>query len=418
MQIRYLIWLALFALPAFLHAQNAALDPVAQVVKSRMKASIEKADGTLSTVSKKDFWSGIAYIGNVMQTTSSGISFGATADKITGNQSTFMRSMQVNFTPVAQGSNFLKYDSLNFGITYAFINNYYNNKDYQNAYSRVGAVSQRFLDARHALTQTLANPAGLLPAQKAMLQALFAKTGNNKVTAVDLTPLSDQTLADVLNNLALEGPVVTELTFPKYAPFIVGGSLITTTQFTAAYINTHRALAEEILEKELNETFSVASAFMTKKDQLNAGLNSIYNTAKNRWQGIYFAPNYTHYFGKTKLWSVGLKEAYSLENDSLIASVNISRMLLKSTASLDWIIPFKNSQTSSSLDLRFELTHEWVMRWAYAKEKTSALSPTLYFTFNLTPKLSLPFALKYDTKKSNLFGFLNVQYSFGSQGKK
>ena len=53
-----------------------------------------------------------------------------------------------------------------------------------------------------------------------------------------------------------------------------------------------------------------------------------------------------------------------------------------------------------------------------SRSKTSAVSPSLTTTINITDQVSFPIMIKYDTKKANLFGFLSVQYAMGSSGSK
>jgi hypothetical protein len=181
-----------------------------------------------------------------------------------------------------------------------------------------------------------------------------------------------------------------------------------------------QSLIDGVLISEFNAAFSAVDNVMKKKQQLNLAVSTDKNFVTHRWQGIYIAPNYTNYFGKYRQFAYTIKSAYSVEVDTLHPTQGFKRQLIKSTGSVDYQAPWKNPNdpTLAFLELKLAAEDDWVLAGAYKKEKQNAVSPVLTATINITPEFSLPFTIKYDTKKANFFGFLSVQYALGSSSSK
>ncbi len=402
-------------------------DVVQKYYDTKKQGFNDTASTAISADSKKNFWDFLGTFGNVVNTTSNGISLNPTLNTL-GLKGRAAENTQLNFTPVAKGTNILKYDSLSFGFTIAIINNY-SKKQWESF--KTNPIIQRYMTLSNLLP--LATDVGkfraafpgstrkFTPQENKSVDILFQKVSAGAITSVDLQDIPFEIKLYLMKMLAtsnLPGDMAQEIRKdPKYAKFLNASKTNYKLVYDTLPINLtadDSSLIDGILIAEFSDVYTAISTYMKNLEQLNFAASSTANFVTHRMQGFYFAPNYTNYFGKSRTYSYTLKTIYSIENDSLKHNTNFTRQLLTSTASIDWLGPKWNPNTKlSALELKLAAEHDWVLAGQYEKEKKSALSPVLTATLNITDQFSLPLSFKYDTKKANLFGFISVQYAMG-----
>lgn len=387
---------------------------------------------------KRDFWPCISAIGNVMQTNSTGAVFGATLDNLDIDKikpftkdSVFARSLQINFTPISRAGDLTKYDTLNMGVTYTIINNY-TNRNYANLRSELHKASIRWLALRDIITTAISKTNFATNNDKKILDSLFHNSAKRDVVLTDFSnanaSLSDPVFLYIIRQIGLiDGSPPVELHDSKYHLFISQSKknyyyIKDSNTLSDSSILKNKDLAINIIMTEFNESLAIIDTLLKNKPQLNIAFNTIYNTYRGGWQGFYLTPSYSSYFrpnSVNKSWAYSIKGIASIEDDSLWKNTNFQRILFKPTLSINYMVQLGklgSDSTSSSLEFGGSCEYDLVTQGRYTNEKWSALSPILSITINVTPSLSIPITIKYDTKQNNLFGFLNVQYAFGNSG--
>lgn len=375
---------------------------------------------TISASSKENFWDFVGQVGSVLDNTSTGITLDPTLDKFKFlGKAAWLKNVQLNGTPTTKGSQVFKYDSLSVGVTWAIINNY---TDPAWRHLAMGDIVQRYL----GLNQILLHSALVVTFKDAQERAtaLAARQGiskkvNSTMKAEDLKDLPTVCKLYILSQLeTLKGTLPDTITRTKIFSALLTGDKkhrnyrhLTQTELAALPATE----VDGIILAEFNNAYIAVNSALKKKTQLNFAVNSYDNFVTHRWQGIYFTPNFTDYWGGKRQWSYTIKAAYSFEVDTLHPTQGFSRQLLKLTPSLDWLTGWMNPDYSqlSFLELKASAEIDRVFTGHYPKAKPTPVSPAVTVTLNLTDKFSIPISIKYDDNKSSLFGFLTVQYALG-----
>ncbi|WP_428331605.1 hypothetical protein [Mucilaginibacter sp.] len=398
--------------------------------------SQQQLASSVSSDTKKNFWDFVAYAGSIMNNTANGFSINPTLDKL-GFKGNSFKYVQFNFTPVTKGTDITKYDSLNVGFTVAILNNFSLAKWKKRIDDDPNV--QRFLALRTALAG-LAGARDYVLTQYPMADRgrqisdfefdmagkFAAAVDSGKIAAADLKYLAPEYKYVLLLKLrdaqgSLPAAITGEGTYDGYLDATKSHYNLPTTvpgTFSPAEVK----LMDEMLIFEANQVYDImqqlTANFIKKAPQLNAVANLIQNFAEKRMQGYYAELNYARYFGKGSHFSYTAKTNYSVENDTTLRNVNFQRQQWKTTLSLDWLSPFwnQNYAKTSPVELKFALEYDRITKGElYKDEKRSAWSPALSLTLNISDKVAIPLTLKYDDQKSNLFGFLSVQYNLGAK---
>ena len=332
---------------------SAAVTPTAppadgSVARQQNFDSKSKAfDKTLSADTKSNFWGFVGQVGSILDNTATGISVNPTLDKIfTKSSADWLKRVQINFTPVTKTNDLFKVDSLSVGFTVAIINNYTQHQ-WQNL--DVNPLIQRYrklmdiliLSAESSVLIDPGKAALAAPKVEAVEKAVVAKT----IKPADIDALDWPSKFYILKRLTeLKGDIPESVWKDKtLAKFLNGKGKSAAYQKQPPVDTTNpspadAALVDKLLADEFNDAFDVVDAAMNKKQQLNFPVSVDENFVTHRWQGIYFTPNYTNYFGGVnRRWSYSIKGAFSFEVDTLHPTEGFERKVLKLTPDIDWL---------------------------------------------------------------------------------